>query len=87
MKIFEAMAMGKAVISTTIGAEGLPLKNGENIILADDAAAFALAVKELSFNKEKKEKNVKNARDYVGYNFSWQKITSTFSNICETLKK
>ena len=41
LKIFEAMSMAKAVVSTSIGAEGLPVKNGEHILLADDPASFA----------------------------------------------
>src|SRR4051795_12763497 len=44
LKIFEAMAMGKAVVSTTVGAEGLPVKHGEHVMLADEPAAFADAV-------------------------------------------
>ena len=36
LKIFEAMAMGKAVVSTTVGAEGLPVTDGEHLLLADD---------------------------------------------------
>ena len=36
LKIFEAMAMGKAVVSTTIGAEGLPVTDGEHVMLADE---------------------------------------------------
>src|ERR1035438_5660093 len=47
IKIFEAMAMGKAVISTTMGAEGLPVRHGENIVLADDPADFARQVVQL----------------------------------------
>ena len=47
IKIFEAMAMGKAVVSTTMGAEGLPVRHGENIILADDPADFASQVVQL----------------------------------------
>jgi sugar transferase (PEP-CTERM/EpsH1 system associated) len=44
LKIFEAMAMGKAVVSTTIGAEGLPVRDGEHVLLADTPPAFAGAV-------------------------------------------
>src|SRR5258708_35841640 len=40
LKIFEAMAMGKAVVSTSLGAEGLPVRNGENVILADEPESF-----------------------------------------------
>jgi glycosyltransferase involved in cell wall biosynthesis len=44
LKIFEAMAMGKAVVSTSIGAEGLDVTSGRNLVLADDARTFADAV-------------------------------------------
>jgi glycosyltransferase involved in cell wall biosynthesis len=44
LKIFEAMSAGRAVISTTVGAEGLPVTHDRNILLADDAASFADAV-------------------------------------------
>ena len=41
LKILEAGAMGKAIVSTTIGAEGLDLKPDEEIMIADDAMEFA----------------------------------------------
>ena len=44
LKILEALAMGKAVVSTSVGAEGLALKNGEEILIADAPTAFANAV-------------------------------------------
>src|SRR4051812_46781785 len=44
LKIFEAMAMGKAVVSTTIGAEGLPIAAGEHALIADEPRSFADAV-------------------------------------------
>jgi glycosyltransferase involved in cell wall biosynthesis len=44
LKIFEAMAMGRAVVSTTIGAEGLPVRDRHDIVLADDPQGFADAV-------------------------------------------
>src|SRR5262249_25780924 len=47
IKIFEALAMAKAVVSTTIGAEGLPVTSGEHLLLADGADAFADAVLQL----------------------------------------
>lgn len=47
IKILEAMAAGKAVLSTAIGAEGIDVANGENIVIADDPAAFAAAVEAL----------------------------------------
>ena len=47
IKILEAMARGKAVVATTLGAAGIDVRHGENILLADDPDAFASAVSEL----------------------------------------
>jgi len=44
LKIFEAMAAGKAVVSTTVGAEGLPAEPDRHLLIADGAEAFAAAV-------------------------------------------
>ncbi len=44
LKIYEAMAMEKPTISTTVGAEGLNIDNGEDILLADTPSDFATAV-------------------------------------------
>ena len=46
-KILEAWSAGLAVVSTTIGAEGLPARDGENLLLADGGPAFAAAVTRL----------------------------------------
>lgn len=45
IKIIEGMAMGKAIISTKIGAEGINYTNGENILIADTAEEFPEAVR------------------------------------------
>ena len=47
LKILEAGAMAKPMVSTTLGAEGLALVNGDEICLADEPAAFARAVADL----------------------------------------
>ena len=44
LKILEALAMGKAIVSTTVGAEGLDLKDSAEIFIADEPIAFADAV-------------------------------------------
>lgn len=51
-KIIEAMALGKAVVSTSIGAEGLDCTNGEHLLLADEPESFADAVVALLTNRE-----------------------------------
>lgn len=47
LKILEALAMGRAVVSTTVGAEGLDVVAGRHVILADDPRAFAESVLQL----------------------------------------
>ena len=47
IKIIESMALGKAVISTTIGAEGINYTDHENIMIADDASSYVKAIKKL----------------------------------------
>ena len=54
LKIFEAMAAGKAVVSTSIGAEGLDVHHGRDVILADQAPRFADAVIELLLDAERR---------------------------------
>jgi len=52
IKIIESMALGRAVISTTIGAEGIDYSIGENILIADDAASYVDAIQKLYNNIE-----------------------------------
>lgn len=47
IKIIEGMALGKAIVSTTIGAEGLPVTSGLNILLADKPEEFIRCMEEL----------------------------------------
>jgi glycosyltransferase involved in cell wall biosynthesis len=44
IKVLEAMALGKAIVATAIGAGGIDVRNGHDIVIADDAASFANAV-------------------------------------------
>ena len=84
MKIYEAMAMGKTIISTSVGAEGLPLENGKHIIIADTPADFAQKVIELLRDKGKRAFMERTAADYVRNNFTWEKVAWQFSEICQT---
>ena len=47
LKVVEAMAHGRPVVSTTLGAEGLPVRGGEHFVRADDPAAFSAALLDL----------------------------------------
>jgi glycosyltransferase involved in cell wall biosynthesis len=62
IKIIEGMALGKAIISTSIGAEGINFTSGEDIMIADSPEAFAHAMSELLNGKSLPVKIGKNAR-------------------------
>jgi glycosyltransferase involved in cell wall biosynthesis len=78
LKIFEAMSMAKAVVSTTIGAEGLPVKTGHNIVIADEPAAFAEAVVELIRNPDARRRMELEARRLVVNRYDWAAVAGDF---------
>jgi sugar transferase (PEP-CTERM/EpsH1 system associated) len=80
LKIFEAMGMGKAVVSTTVGAEGLPVGHGRNILLADAPKDFAAAVTSLLRDSEKRQDLGTAARELVEQNFSWATVAGVFDS-------
>jgi glycosyltransferase involved in cell wall biosynthesis len=72
LKILEAAAAGKAIVSTTLGAEGLQFEAEREIILADDPQQFAVAVVALLRNAERRKRMGQAARQRVieQYNFA-----------------
>ena len=83
LKIYEAMAMEKAIVSTTIGAEGLPVKEGAELLLADTAESLAEAVVRVLNNKALANALGTRAAATVRENFGWERVAERFSNICE----
>ena len=83
IKIFEAMATGIPVVSTRIGAEGLPVKHGGEILLADEPADFAQQIA-LLFEQETLRRSLgQNARRLVQARFSWGSVTDVFEKYCQ----
>jgi sugar transferase (PEP-CTERM/EpsH1 system associated) len=74
LKIFEAMAMGKAVVSTTVGAEGLPVTDGRDAILADGPRAFADAVVSLVRDAGRRTALERAARSLVVEQYDWSAV-------------
>jgi glycosyltransferase involved in cell wall biosynthesis len=83
IKIFEALAMGKAVVSTRIGAEGLPLSSGEHFVEADDPDEFARAVVELIRKPERRRAIEQAGRKLVEERYSWNRAAREFELHCE----
>lgn len=82
LKIYEGMAMGKAVVSTSIGAEGLPLTDKEHLYFADSAADFAQAILLLLRDERERKLLGERARQFVYENFRWEIVGQEFANIC-----
>jgi sugar transferase (PEP-CTERM/EpsH1 system associated) len=85
LKIYEALAMGKAVVSTTIGAEGLPLQEGVHILRADDAEAFAGKVVQLLRNPALRQELGAAGRRLMEQEYSWSRVAQDFARHCRTL--
>ncbi len=71
IKIFEAMAMARPVVSTTVGAEGLPVVPGREILIEDSPENFAKAVSEVLRNEAVRERIGAAARDKVLREHTW----------------
>jgi len=82
LKIFEAMAMGLPVVSTSIGAEGLPLENEQELVLADRPEHFAAAVEHLLTKPESATAMGCRAAARVRREFGWPRAAREFEAIC-----
>lgn len=87
LKIYEAMAMAKPVISTTIGAEGLPLRDGRDLLIADEPEAFAHAVVRTLEDRMFAHQLGEQARSLVCERFGWEHAADSFIDICEGIAK
>jgi glycosyltransferase involved in cell wall biosynthesis len=82
LKIYEAMAMEKPVVSTTIGAEGLPLNDGADLLLADTPRAFADAVVRVLTDERLARALGAHAAATVREQFGWEKVAGVFAELC-----
>jgi glycosyltransferase involved in cell wall biosynthesis len=83
LKIFEAMAMGKPVVSTTIGAEGLPVTPGSDVVIADTAGAFADAVVRLFRDDAERGRVGAAAKRLMAERYDWSAV---FGHLEEALE-
>jgi polysaccharide biosynthesis protein PslH len=87
IKIYEAMAMGKAIVCTSVGSEGLPLTDGQNVVIADTPERFSDGVIELLGNPEKRMKMEVAARQFVRQNCSWEGVAKRFAEVSLTVAR
>jgi len=83
LKILDAWAMGKAVVSTSIGAEGLNATHNHNILLSDNPEPFARYILDLLTYPNKRKEIENNGRKSVKENYSWKHISEKLEEVYE----
>lgn len=84
LKILEAMAMLKPVVSTSVGAEGNEAQDGEHLLLADDPASFAAAVVRLLGDDAERQRLEANGAKLVAETYDWNILVD---QLCESYER
>jgi len=84
-KVLEAMAMGKAIVSTPLGARDIGATDYENIVIARNDREFAEKVVELLKDEKERRRIGNNARKFVEENYSWEKQSKMLYNVFKEL--
>jgi glycosyltransferase involved in cell wall biosynthesis len=87
VKIVDAWRWGMPVVSTTIGAEGIDVRDGENILVADTAEAFAGAVIRLLQEPALGERLRSDGRHWVEEHYDWRTVYARWDGVYEQLLK
>lgn len=87
LKILDALAMGKSIVSTSIGCEGLAVEHNKNIMIEDDPEMFASAVVELMKNEQKRINLGINARQLVKAQYDWKLLGEMMDKIYKNCEK
>lgn len=82
IKAYEAIAMGRPVVSTAVGIEGLSLQSDEHFLQRDDAAGFADAVVELLRDPVRAAEMAQRARRFVEARFGHEAVAAVFERAC-----
>jgi sugar transferase (PEP-CTERM/EpsH1 system associated) len=83
LKVLEAMAMGRALLSTTLGCEGIHAAPGRDVVLADRVDDFAAQVLALLEDDVRREQLGRTARAFVERHFGWPMVTRSLEQAYE----
>jgi glycosyltransferase involved in cell wall biosynthesis len=85
IKILESLAMRRAVISTSIGAEGFSVTDGRELLIADSALGFANAVRHTMSNPKLRMQLGINGRSFVSSNHDWDVSAGAIESLYQRL--
>ena len=85
LKVLEALAMGKGVVSTGVGCEGLDVVNGKHLLVADEAEAFAAAVVRLLEDPAEAAELGRRGRLLVEDRYGWERSVTELERFHESL--
>jgi sugar transferase (PEP-CTERM/EpsH1 system associated) len=83
LKIMEAMALGKAIVSTSLGCEGYPVTSGRELLITDTPQDFARRVVELLGNARRREELGRAGRRFVEERYDWRAIVPMLERVYE----
>lgn len=87
LKILDALAMGKAIISTTMGCEGIDVTPDKNVLIADSPVEFVAQIKRLHDDPALRQNLGRAAREFVIEHYSWGKIGKDLSVVYRRLTR
>ena len=85
VKILDAWSWGLPIVSTTIGAEGIDIQPGSDILIADTVDDFSQAVTSVLLDPELSLQLSRNGRQTVLNKYDWQKIYQDWDHVYQTL--
>jgi glycosyltransferase involved in cell wall biosynthesis len=83
VKLLEAFAMACPVVTTSIGAKGFPICDGEQAILAHTAHDFETGLRRLAASRERRVAMGKRGREMILSGFTWKTIAEKIGNVVE----
>lgn len=85
LKVMEAMAMKKPIVTTGIGCEGIDVVNGESALIVDEPQLFAEAVVELLHNAALRQRLIRNGYELVRSRYEWSAIGRQVEQLYQSL--
>jgi glycosyltransferase involved in cell wall biosynthesis len=87
IKILEAMAAGRAIVTTSVGVEGLRVQNGRHLVIADGPKDFAEAVTQLLWDPGLRQEIGANARKLVEQEYDWSMLAQRLEGVVAGARK